>query len=230
MKLLFIMILPCFLAGCSMLSVPEMPEELNAANLKLNEDGAELHQYADIIDKASKTVVVKQTAAKVAMVGDRLLKKDVTANAMKTTIDSLKKQVAKLNSDKDNALNWIWTGMIIVGLVGVVLGIAIIIVSKMALAEVGTAIAVVGGCVAALGLAFYYFAIWLAYIGGIGLAITLVSVIIMLWRKTGLVEEMGLNFGAIDKLSNRAQKLINKKSATAPTNNQADTTTQEAST
>ena len=96
---------------------------------------------------------------------------------MKTTIDSLKKQVAKLNSDKDNALNWIWTGMIIVGLVGVVLGIAIIIVSKMALAEVGTAIAVVGGCVAALGLAFYYFAIWLAYIGGIGLAITLVSVI-----------------------------------------------------
>jgi hypothetical protein len=93
--------------------------------------------------------------------------------------------------------------MIIIGIIGIIAGFAIIALSKMALAEIGTAVLVLGGFVLTLGLGLWYFGYWIAIIGGVGIGITVITILFRFWRQSGLLNDFADNIDISDKIMNK---------------------------
>lgn len=210
---LFLFISIIYFTGCtSFIGQVPRDEKIDGLNLDLAQDGESLKKSAVFINEKSKLPEVKREATKIQVVAERLVtEKSPKAEAMKDHIQSLEKQIAEYSTAKERYLQNMFLWMIIIGIIAVIAGIAVIVVSKMALAEIGTAISLVGGCISILGLGLYMFYWWIALIAMIGIGLTILIVFIRFWRSTNMLNDFAQNINDVKNLSENNKNLVVKK-------------------
>jgi hypothetical protein len=202
-----------FASGCTSFfgQVPR-EEVIDGLGLDLEQDGQAISTSATAINLESTKPKVKEEATKIKVIADRLItEKAPKAVAMKNHIQKLEKQIVEYSTAKERHLQNVFMWMIIIGIIGVVAGIAVVVVSKMALAEIGTAIALIGGCVSILGLGLYMFYWWIALIAMVGIGLTIIVVFIRFWKNTNMLNDFAQNIDDVQKLSDKTKNLVIKK-------------------